>query len=317
MTTRREALAALASAPAAWMLASEAQTPRHMPRIGILSAIDQGADKETLIQALLESGYVDGASARLEWRSAEGKGERLAELAGELVRLKVDVIIALGSSPTQVAKRTTSTIPIVFEAGDPVGAGFVASLGRPAGNLTGISVQLPDLAPKCLQLLKDVRPDLSELAVLFSPGNTSATYFLREAQSAAPRLQLKIQSVTARTPADLDAALTAIERVRPRAMIVLDDYGDRVGAFAIKNRIAALGLRQFADPAFLISYGITSMEISRQLAIYVGKILKGAKPEDLPVQQPTKFELVINMKTAKALGLTEPPSLLIGAEVIE
>jgi putative ABC transport system substrate-binding protein len=315
MTTRRKALAALVL-PFADPLGVSAQPPRRVPRIGILSAIDQGADKENLIQALQESGYVDRASAILEWRSADGEGERLAELAGELVRLKVDVIITLGSSPTQVAKRTTSTIPIVFEAGDPVGAGFVSSLGRPAGNLTGISIQLPDLAPKCLQLLKDVRPELSELTVLFSPGNTSATYFLREAQSTAPRLQVKIQPVAARTPADLDFALAAIERARPRAMIVLDDYGDRVGAFAIKNRIAALGLRQFADPAFLISYGITSAEISRQLTTYVDKILKGAKPADLPVQQPTKFELVINMKTAKAIGVAIPQSMLLRADEV-
>jgi putative ABC transport system substrate-binding protein len=315
MTTRRKALAALVL-PFAAPLGVSAQSPRRIPRIGVLSAIDQGADKETLIQALRESGYVDGVSAALEWRSAEGKVERLAELAAELVRLKVDVIITLGSSPTQVVKRTTSTIPIVFEAGDPVGAGFVPSLGRPAGNLTGISIQLPDLAPKCLQLLKDVRPELSELTVLSAPGNASAKYFLREAESAAPRLQLKIQSVTARTAADLEAALADIERARPRAMIVLDDYGDRVGAFAIKNRIAALGLRQFADPAFLISYGITSAEISRLLASYVLKILKGAKPADLPVQQPTKFDLVINMKTARALGLAIPQSLLLRADEV-
>jgi putative ABC transport system substrate-binding protein len=316
MTTRREALAALASVPAAWMLVSQAQTPRHMPRIGILTTIDQGADKEDLIRALKESGYVDRASAMLEWRSAEGKSERLAELADELVRLKVDVIIALGSGPTQVVKRTTSSIPIVFEAGDPVGAGFVPSLGRPTGNLTGISIQLPDFAPKCLQLLKDVRPELTELTVLFSPGNASATYFLREAESAAPRLQLRIQPVTARTPADLESALAAIERARPRAMIVLDDYGDRVGAFAIRNRIAALGLRQFADRAFLISYGITSVEISRQLAVYVDRILKGAKPADLPVQQPTKFELVINTKTARAIGVAIPQSMLLRADEV-
>jgi putative ABC transport system substrate-binding protein len=287
-----------------------------MPRIGILTTIDQGADKEDLIRALRESGYVDRASATLEWRSAEGKGERLAALADELVRLKVDVIITLGSAATQIAKKATSTIPIVFEAGDPVAAGFVPSLGRPEGNLTGISIQLPDLAPKCLQLLKDVRPELSELTVLFNPGNASATYFLRVADSAAPRLQLKIRSITARTAADLDAALAAIERARPLAMIVLDDYGDRVGAFAIRNRIAALGLRQFADPALLISYGITSVEISRQLAIYVDKILKGAKPADLPVQQPTKFDLVINMKTAKLIGVAIPQSLLLRADEV-
>ena len=310
MTARREVLAALAAALATWTVSTGAQTTRHLPRIGILSATDLGQDREGLIKALREAGYVDSASATLLWRSADGKGsERLDELVTELARLKTDVIISMGSAPTLAAKKATSAIPIVFEVGDAIGAGFVQSLGRPGGNLTGISTQIADFAPKCLQLLTEVRPELTEV--------TAAHEFAQHRRrNAAPALRLRIQPVAAATFADLDAALAGVERSGSRAMVVLDREDDRVGAFAVKNRIVTLGLRQLGDHGLLLSYGVAGAQINRQLANYVDKILNGAKPADLPVQQPTKFDLVINLKTAKAIGIAVPQSLLLRADEV-
>jgi putative ABC transport system substrate-binding protein len=317
MTTRREALGALAAALAARPLATGAQTARRIPRVGILSTVDLGADGDNLREALQQRGYIDGASVMLLWRSAEGGGsERVAELVAELVRLKVDAIVTVGSSATLAAKKATTTTPIVFEVGDAIGGGFVQSLARPGGNLTGISTQISDLAPKCLQLLKEVRPDLSELTVLYSSRNISAETFLREAKSAAPALRLTIQPVATAGVTDLDAALAAIERSGSRAMVVLDSEDDRVAAFAIRNRTVTLGMRQLGNHGLLISYGVTNVQVNRYLADYVDRILKGAKPGDLPVQQPTKLELAINLKTAKAIGIAIPQQLLLRADEV-
>ena len=315
----------LAAAILAAPLAADAQPPPKTPRIGYLGSASPSAGAhllEAFRQGLRELGYVEGQNIVIEFRSAEGKWERLPDLAAELVRLKVDVIV--GNTPaTLTAKQATRTIPIVMAvAGDPVGSGLVASLARPGGNVTGSSIMVPELAGKRLQLLKEVVPGASRGAVLSNPTVTTTKLVVGETEAAARLLGVQLRSLEIRAPEDIDRAFEAAIRGRASALIVVDDplvvaHRARIIALAAKSRLAAVyPLREFVDAGGLMSYGANIADSYRRAATYVDKILKGAKPTDLPVEQPTRFEFAINMKTAKALGITFPQSILIRADQV-
>ena len=315
---------ALLAAP----LAAEAQAPGKVPRIGFLSAFssaDTSLWYQAFRQGLRDLGYTEGHNIAIEYRDAEGRPERLPDLAAGLLRLKVDVIVAQTTPASLAAKQATTSIPIVMTiVADPVGTGLVASLARPGGNITGLSTQLPELAAKRLQLLKEVVPKVSRMAVLWNSASPIAPPQVREAEAAARALGVQLESLEVRTPNDFEGAFQAAIRKRAGALLVLDDflvvkYQVRIGALAAKSRLPSMSASTgFAEAGGLMNYGPNFLEVSRRAAYYVDRILKGAKPADLPVEQPTRFELVINLKTAKALGLTIPPSILIRAtEVIQ
>ncbi len=274
-------------------------------------------------ERLHELGYVEGKNLVIEYRWAEGNFERVPDLAAELVRLRVDVIVAVGDPVILAAKQATSTIPIVMASvGDPLGRGFVASLARPGGNITGVSNLAVALTGKWLESLKQIVPTLSQVAVLRNPANPTHALFWAEAQAAAPKLGLKLQSVEVRTPDDLDGAFASI-RERSAALVVLPDpllagiLRGRIAELATKNGLPAVfTFKEQAEAGGLISYGPSLLVNYRRAATYVDKILKGARPGDLPVEQPTQFELVVNLKTAKALGITVPQSLLVRADEV-
>ncbi len=305
-------------------LAAEAQAPAKVPRIGFLSSRSPTETAPYLgvfRQGLRELGYVEGQNIAIEYRFAEGRPERLPALAAELVRLKVDVMVTTASPAPQAAKQATSTIPIVFAAsGDPVSEGLVASLARPGGNITGLSSISPEVVGKQLELLKEVAPQVSRVAVLQNPSNHTHPHTLRQAEGAARALGVKLHIVQAGSPAEIDAAFAAMRSQRAGGVLVLRDalflaQRTQIAALAAKSRLPAMyGLREEAEAGGLMAYGASVPVMYRRAATYVDKILKGAKPADLPVEQPTKFELVINLKTAKALGLTIPPSLLQRAD---
>ncbi len=306
-------------------LAGEAQqSPTKTARIGYLS-LRQGSShlEESFLQGLRELGYVEGQNLSLEYRWADWKHDRLLALAEDLVRRKVDVIVATGGPvPALAAKKATKTIPIIFTAGDPVGQGIVASLDRPGGNLTGISVLSSQLNSKRLEILKEVVPGTSRVAVLANPANPPAMGMLKELEDAARKLKIRLQVLAAREPREIDDAFSTMMRERPGALLVVSDpmlFGqrERIVELTRKSRVpAAYEWREFVEAGGLMSYGATITDLYRRLATYVDKILKGAKPADLPVEQPTKFELVINLKTAKALRLTIPQTLLLRADEI-
>jgi len=268
---------------------------------------------------------VEGENVVFERRYAENRLERLPELAADLVRLKVDVIVAAGTLAPLAAKRTTSTIPIVMAScGDPLGTGLVASLARPGGNVTGMSLMAPDVGGKRLELLRDVLPNLTRVAVLWDSANPYTTIGFNETEVAARTLGVEVQSLEVRSPDDFDRAFEAAQQQHPDALVTVDDpltlnHLKRIVDFTAVQRLPSVHLaREFAAAGGLVSYGTNMADVIRRAAGYVDKILKGAKPADLPIEQPTKFELVINLKTAKALGITIPPSLLARAdEVIE
>jgi putative ABC transport system substrate-binding protein len=310
-------------------LAAEAQQAAKIARIGYLTgnlaAHPRGS--EAFLQGLRDLGYVEGRNVVIEYRDAEGKSERLPALAAELVALKVDVIVAAGGTPGALAaKQATRTLPIVFiGAADPVTSGLVTSLARPGGNVTGLSVLAPELVGKCLELLTQAVPRVTRVAVLWQPGaagERTEKDLLKEADVAARALGVRPQFVEARGPADFDRAFSDMTRARAGALTVLPSnmfIGERrrLVDLAAKNRLPAVyGSREYVDAGGLMSYGPNLADLLRRAATYVDKILKGAKPADLPVEQPTKFELVINLKAAKALGLTIPPSLLGRADEI-
>jgi len=309
-------------------LAVDAQQPGKVWRIGSLGMghIPVPVSNpiwDAFLQQLRELGYVEGQNIVIEYRSAEGRAERLPDLAAELVNLKVDVIVAGGTPPPLAAKHATRTIPIVMAAaGDPVGSGLVASLARPGGNVTGLSTFTPELAGKRLQLLKEVVPGVSRVAVLWNAANPYAALVTRETEAAARKLGVQVQSLEVRGPDDFEHALPAAIRGRAGALIVVDDpltflYRMRIADFAARNRLPAMyGFREYAEAGGLMAFGANLADLYRRAATYVDKILKGAKPADLPVEQPTKFELVINMKIANALGLTIPQSVLVRADEI-
>jgi ABC-type uncharacterized transport system substrate-binding protein len=275
--------------------------------------------------ALRELGWVEGKTVAFEHRYAENWLEGLPELAAELVRLKVDVIAAAGTLAPLAAKQASSTIPIVMTAaGDPLGSGLVASLARPDGNVTGMSLMAPDLGGKRLELLKEVLPRLARVAVLWNAANPYSALLFKETQAAGRTLAIEVQSLEVRGPDDFDGAFEAARRQRPDALITVEDpltasHRQRIADFTAEQQLPSLhGVREFAAAGGLMSYGASLPDLFRRAAGYVDKILRGAKPADLPVQQPSKFELVINLKTAKTLGLTVPLTLQASAdEVIE
>jgi putative tryptophan/tyrosine transport system substrate-binding protein len=330
VTTRREFIGTLAGGLLAAPLAAEAQQAAKIARIGYLAPNLAASPHlhEAFRQGLRDLGYVEGQNIVIEYRSAEGKAERLPALAAELVALKVDVIVVPGTVGVLAAKQATKTIPIVFAvAADPVGSGLVTSLARPGGNVTGLSILTPELVGKCLELLTQAVPGVSRVAVLWQPGGHGERTdkdTLKGADVAARALGVRLQFVEAQGPADIDRAFSDMSRARAGALTVLGGgmfFGvrRRLVDLAAKNRLPAVyPSREFVDAGGLLSYGPNLADLYRRAATYVDKILKGAKPADLPVEQPTTFQLVINLKTAKALGLTIPPSVLGRADhVIE
>jgi putative ABC transport system substrate-binding protein len=326
VTTRREFIGALAGGLLAAPLAAEAQAPAKIPRIGFLSAsssTDPGKRIEAFRQGLRELGYVEGQNIAIEYRFAENRPERLPALAAELVRLNVDVIVTGPSPAPQAAKQATSTIPIVFAVtSDPVAAGLVANLARPGGNITGLASIGGEVVGKQLELLKEVTPKVSRVAILQNPSNHGHPFVLQQAEGAARALGLQLHIVQARTPPEIDAAFATMRSQRTGGVLVLLDtlflaQRTQIAALAAKGRLPAVyGIRGQAEAGGLMAHGASIPIAYRRAATYVDKILKGAKPADLPVEQPTKFELVINLKTAKALGLTIPPSLLQRADEV-
>jgi putative tryptophan/tyrosine transport system substrate-binding protein len=324
---RRELVLLLGGAVVAWPRALRAQQ-KVMPVIGYLSATSPGPVAPFLAafrRGLSETGYVEGQNIAIEYRWAEGNYDRLPALAADLVGRKVDVIVTSGGSPSALAaKNATSTIPIVFSAGDPVGDGLVASLARPGGNLTGFSGIFVELHPKRLELLSELVPQARAIGLLLNPNASSAEQIMRGMQEAARVKGVQLDILKAGTESEIDAAFASLVRLQAGALVVGSDpffnsRREQLVALASRHAVPAIYQgREFAAAGGLISYGPSLLAVFRQVGIYAGKILKGAKPADLPVQQPTTFELVINLKTAKALGLTVPQSILARAdEVIE
>jgi len=314
----------LATPPTAW-----AQLGAKIPKIGILQVgtpAGGGHLSAAFKQAMRERGYVEGQHVVFDQRFGEGKRERLSEAAAELVRIKVDIIVTSTDEGIAAVKQQTQTIPIVMaQSSDPVGTGFVVGLARPGGNITGNSAMSPELSGKRLELLKQVVPGLSRVAILWNPNIRGAVLDYKETEAAARTLHLQLQSVEMSRAGDLDPAFAAMKTGRAEALVVpavnplAFTNRSEIVRLAQKNRLPSIyGVREFADAGGLMAYGPNAADLWRRAAIYVDKILKGAKPGDLPVEQPTRFELVINLKTAKALGLTIPLSLVQRADrVIE
>ena len=321
---RRTFLAGTGAVLLAAPLAAEAQPAGKVWRIGILApGIPQDPSRSPLLQPLRDLGYVENQNLVVERRYAEGKIDRLPDLAAELVQLKVDVIFTVSTPGVQAAQKATRTIPIVFfGVSDPVGSGVVLSLARPGANVTGVSTQSLDLPGKGLQLLKEIMPRARRVAVLWNPSNSASAEALAEAERLAPSLNVKIMPVGISSPADAETALEVITRDRPDALQVqatapMFELRRRIMEFAASNRVPTVSFqREMAEAGGLMSYGPSQVDMYRRVAAYIDKILKGTNPADLPVEQPTKFELVINLKTAKALGLTIPPSVLGRADEV-
>jgi len=325
---RRELMLLIGGAATAWPLATRAQQ-RAMPVIGFLGATSSGANAPNVAafrQGLSEAGYIEGKNVAIEYRWAEGRYDELPPLAAELVGRNVDVIATSGGPPPALAaKSVTSTVPIVFVSGDdPIGKGLVTSLARPSGNLTGVSLMGVEVTPKRLQLLSELVPQASVVTLLVNPNNANAERIMRDVLEAARTKGVQLPVLKAGIESEIDAAFAALVQLHTGALLVGNDSffnsrRDQLVALAARHAIPAIyAWREFAAAGVLISYGTSLPAAYHQVGIYVGKILKGAKPADLPIQQPTKFELVINLKTAKALGLTVPSSILAHAdEVIE
>jgi putative ABC transport system substrate-binding protein len=320
---RRDILALLASAAAAWPLPLGAQQAARRPRIGVLIFSNPQTDPntESFRRGLRDLGYVDGQNIAIEYRYAEGKPERLPALAAELAQTKPDVVFALGGDVMRIAAKATQTIPLVFaSSADPVQLGFVKSLARPDGNATGVTFLMDELASKRMEQLKEAAPRVSRVAFLYNPDHLDNE--LREAERAALPLGVKLQPLAMRGPGDLDGALRAASEARADALYVVSSR-QTVRAiktlvdFAAKQHIPlAGGWGAWAQAGGLLSYGPNVDDMVRRATTYVDKILKGTKPADLPVQQPTKFELSVNLKAAKALGLTIPESFLLRADKV-
>ena len=303
-----------------------AQQPKTVPRIGYLSVLSPSSDSsriEAFRQGMRELGYVEGQSMAIDSRYAEGKLERLPDLAGELVRLKVDVIVVGGSTATRATKNVTKLIPVVMAHGsDPVELGFVASLARPGGNITGLTHLAPELGGKRLELLKEITAQLARVAVLTDPGTQGHGPQIKELEVAARALGLQLRPAEVRKPNDFESAFSAMTRGRADALIglqqpTLDRLRARIVDLAAKNRLPAMySNSEYVEAGGLMSYAADIVAMFRRAATYVDKILKGTKPADIPVEQPTKFELVINLKTAKQIGLTIPPNVLARADKV-
>jgi putative ABC transport system substrate-binding protein len=326
-TRRRDFVAALGSA-ATWSLAARAQQPAKIPRIGFLLPGPLTAFSlrtAAFRQGLLDLGYVEGKTVIIEWRAAEERVEQLPDLAAELVRLNADLIVTVGTPAAEAAKNATRTIPIVMAVvGDAVGSGLVASLAHPGGNVTGFTIVAPDLSGKRLELLKEIIPRVSNIAALLNPTNRTYHHELTEMQAAAMTLGLRLQPVEVSEPSRLENVFATMIRDHIQALVVLTDsifYSERrqMVDLAAKSRLPSVYWdREFVENGAFMSFGPRPADLFRRSATYVDKILNGAKPADLPVEQPTKFELVINLKTARTLSIEVPPTLLARAdEVIE
>ena len=324
---RRRAFLFLLACGLLWIpRTAEAQSATRIPRIGFLATPTAEVIKGRVAafeQALHELGYVDGKGIIIEYRFADGKFERLPNLATELVRLRVDIFVVVGAPAAHAAKNATGVIPIVIgNAADPVGTGLVASLARPGGNITGLSDFNLGVVTKRLELLKAVVPTASRVAVLLNPANPTNPPQLKEIQAAAPALGVTLLPLQARGPDDIDRAFGVMKSERPEALLVMGDlmFGTHqrwIAELAVKSRLPTIwAVKENVKGGGLMSYGTNFEDLYRRAASYVDKILKGARPADLPVEQPTKFELVINMTTAKALGLKIPPSVLSRADHI-
>ena len=326
MNKRRKLMLAFGAGALAAPFASFGQQPARIGRIGYLSGYRSDNDVRfaAFKQKLRDLGHVEGKTISIDYLSTEAVYDRLPSAAAELVRRNVDVIMATGGTPAVTAARNaTTTIPIVFAGvADPVGQGIVASLARPGGNITGATDQSRDTAVKSLSLLKEMIPSAKRIAILTNPTNSSLVFVLRDMQAAAKTLRLEITVVNAKTPADLESAFAEIARGRHAALAILSDAmffaeTGRLVTLAEKHRLPTMGRQNvIAEQGGLMSYGSNPLDLVRSAAVLVDKILKGAKPGDLPIEQPTKFELVINRKTAKALGITIPPALLISADKV-
>jgi putative ABC transport system substrate-binding protein len=327
---RRDFMALLggaAAACAALPIDTHAQAPARVRRVGYIAGSPEAAMGHTVAafrQGLADLGYLEGQSHVLEIRFADGGTERYAEFVTELIGLKVDVLVVTNSVIAVAARQATSTIPIVMVAADPVGLGLVESLARPGGNVTGLSYFNEQLIAKRLQLLQELVPGLSRIAVIKNPARTIHAAFWRDTEAAARTLRLALQPLEVSSPEDFDAAFASATADRAQGLVVFDDvltvaHRPRIVALAASHRLPAMyGLREFPRDGGLISYGASFAALFRRAATYVDKILKGTRPADIPVEQPTTFELIINRKTANALGLAVPATLLAQAdEVIE
>jgi ABC-type uncharacterized transport system substrate-binding protein len=305
---------------------AEAQQPKKVPRIGFLGSASTSfyaARINAFRQGLNELGYTEGKNIDIEYRYAEGKFDRLPDLAAELVGLKLDVIVAAPTPSVLAAKKASATTPIVFASVvDPVASGLVASLARPGGNITGLTILGPELSGKRLELLKEVLPNVTRVAALWNSANPAQELVWKEMQAAAQELRLQLQSLEVRSANDFDIAFKAALRERAQALIpsgepLINTQLKRIVEFAAKNRLPAMYAGpEVVDAGGLMSYAPNYTDQYRRAAVYVDKILKGAKPADLPVEQPTKFEFVINLKTAKQIGLTIPPNVLARADKV-
>jgi putative ABC transport system substrate-binding protein len=321
---RREFIAALGGA-AAWPLLARAQQAAKVARVGVLSVVSKGSPAEmAFAQGLKDAGYLEGQNLTLEYRGASEQADRLKQFAAELVATKVDVIFASGSQAIRAAQSQTNSIPIVTISSNPVGLGFVASLARPGGNITGLSLLGPEVAAKRFELLKELIPGIVKAAVFWNPNDPGAQFSLAETKVAAKALMVEVQILETRDVADFDNAFRAAARESAGAVILLPAplmgrHAGRIAELALETRLPTLCFSTSETRVGeLISYGPDQVAVFRRAAYFVDRILKGTSPSDLPVEQPTKFELAINLKTARALGLEVPPRLLARAdEVIE
>jgi putative ABC transport system substrate-binding protein len=326
MKTRRQLLVALGAGAIATPLACLAQQPTRVPRIGFLGAASASGFSSQIAglrAGLRELGYIEGKTITLESRWAEGKVERLPELAKELVDLKIDVLVTQGVPATRAAKQATTTIPIVMAAvGDAVVMGLVASLARPGRNITGSTFFALELSAKRLELLKDAAPDARRVAVLFNPDNPIQRGPVIDAmESAAGLLKLELQPYEARAPNEFESAFSEMVKARVDAVVLIEEPMQIVNAkvlsdLATRSRLPSIGPLEFAPAGSLMAFGVNFPALYHRAAFFVDKILKGARPADLPIERATKFELIINMKTAKALGLTIPQSILLRADKV-
>jgi putative tryptophan/tyrosine transport system substrate-binding protein len=297
---------------------AEAQQPRKMPRVGfLLDGSEPSLHKEAFLDGMRELGYVDGKNVTIEYRWAEGRYERLPDLAAELVRLNVDAIVALSTVAARRAKDVTKAIPIIMVSGDPVETGLVVSLARPGGNITGLATFSPELSTKRLEVLKEIVPKVQRMAVLWRLDGPASAVAFKEIKLAAEAMGLKVQSLGVRGPTPIseiafkDAKKEGAAALLTVGNVLIRQHRRQIVGLALKNQLPAIyDSREFAEVGGLMSYGANLADIFRRAATYMDKILKGAKPSDLPVEQPTKFELVINLKAAKQIGLTIPPNVL-------
>jgi putative ABC transport system substrate-binding protein len=323
--TRKITVITLCAMLFALCTSAEAQQPKKVPRIGVLiiSPSANAARIEAFRQGLRELGYVEGKNIVIEWRFWEGKADRLPGLAAELVRLKVDIIVSAGSTVTRAAKEATVTIPIVMaQDTDPVGSGFVASLARPGGNITGLATLAPEIGGKRLELLKEIVPKLSRVAVLGTSTRRGNAQALREIELAAGAFGVKFQYLDVLDPMDIETAFREASKGRADAVLVLSSpviffQRTQIADLAVKNRLPVIFPQsEYVEDGGLMSYAPNYADLFRRAATYVDKILKGARPADLPVEQPTKFEFIINLKAAKQIGLTIPPNVLVRADKV-